>query len=276
MQMFQTQTDDPLAQLGGLTAADWIVAGSLLVGAGVLAMLVRRLLSRLMSAQLPPFLVRLLSRVAAGLVFGFGLIYALGQVGVSLAPLLGIAGLFGLAFALAFQDVLANFVAGVFLAARRPFDQGDEIVTGDLAGVVEDIQLRALTLRTYDGQRVYVPNSMVWSNPIINRTELGRTRTRLEIGVAYGTQLDLAHDVLLRALGAVEGVLDDPAPQARAHEFGDSSINFALLFWHAAPKAQEWRVRHEVAVGVKAALDEAGITIPFPQRVVKILGAAAD
>ncbi|NNF09066.1 MAG: mechanosensitive ion channel family protein, partial [Acidimicrobiia bacterium] len=205
--------------------------------------------------------------------FGFGLIYALGQVGVSLAPLLGIAGLFGLAFALAFQDVLANFVAGVFLAARRPFSQGDEIVTGDLSGMVEDIQLRALTLRTYDGQRVYVPNSMVWSNPIVNRTELGKTRTTLAVGVAYDTDLAAAHDVLMEALHSVDGVLDDPAPQARALEFGDSSINFALLFWHEAPKAQEWRVRHEVALEVKARLDEAAIEIPFPQRVVELIGS---
>ena len=273
MQMFQTQTDDTLSQLGGLTAADWIVAGSLLVGALLLAFGVRRVIERLVSAQLPPFLVRLLSRTAAGLVFGFGVLYALGQVGVSLAPLLGIAGLLGLAFALAFQDGLANFVAGVFLAARRPFGQGDEIVTGDLSGVVEDIQLRALTLRTYDGQRVYVPNAMVWNSPIINRTELGKTRTTLVVGVAYAPDLARAHDILLDAMGAVDGVLESPAPQARVHEFGDSSINFSLLFWHDAPMAREWKMRHDVALSVKAALDEAGIEIPFPQRVVEMLGS---
>jgi len=273
MQLFQTQTDDPLAQLGGLTAADWIVAGSLLLGAALVAVVVRRLVTRLSTPQLPPFLVRLLSRAAAGLVFGFGVLYALGQVGVSLAPLLGIAGLLGLAFALAFQDVLANFIAGVFLAARRPFGQGDEIVTGDLAGVVEDIQLRALTLRTYDGQRVYVPNSMVWSNPIINRTQLGKTRTTLEVGVAYDSDLGRAHEVLLGAMAGVDGVLESPPPQASVHEFGASSVNFSLLFWHDAPKARQWSVRHDVALAVKAALDRAEIEIPFPQRVVEIINS---
>ncbi len=263
---------DGLEELGGLSLADWLWAGGLILGSLLIAAIVRRLVTKGLTPQVAPLVARLLGRLAAALIFIFGIIYAMQQVGVSIAPLLGLVGLFGLALAFAFQDILENFIAGVIMSVRRPFRQGDEITTTDQEGVVEDIQLRAVTMRTYDGQRVYVPNAAVWRNAIVNHTELGSRRTTLTVGVAYDSNLEEVGRLLTDTLAGVDGVYADPAPQAYAYEFADSSINFALRFWHDPSIADLWRVRDSVAKAVKAALDEAGVEIPFPQRVVGFTG----
>lgn len=268
-------SSDAFAELGALTLSDWLWAGGLTLAAVIAAIVTFRLTVRLGGEALSPIVAKLLGRLAAGVVFVLGFFYALQQVGVSLAPILGLLGLLGLALALAFQEVLENFVAGVFLSARRPFSQGDEVTAADHEGIVEDITLRELTLRTYDGELVYIPNASVWSNPITNHTARGTRRTSVVVGVGYDTPLRSAAEILTEALRDVPGVEDDPAPQAYAVEFGDSSINYSLLFWHDASKADEWRVRNDVVAAVHEALRDADIDIPFPQRVVGFVDAPA-
>lgn len=272
-----TDTDPTatLEELSSLTAVDWAWAGGLTAASIIAAIITFRVVKRLVGSSLAPFVARLLARIAAIIVFIVGFFYAMQRVGVSLAPFLGLVGLFGLALAFAFQEVLENFIAGVFLSARRPFSQGDEITTADHRGVVEDISLRELTLRTYDGELVYIPNSEVWSNPIVNHTSRDLRRTTLAVGVAYASSLPDVGDLLLDTLRGVDGVAAEPAPQAYAHEFGDSSINFALRFWHEPSIAEEWKVRDAVAKAVHGALNEAGVEIPFPQRVVELIGDEA-
>lgn len=263
---------DTLDQLSGLTLSDWLWAAGLIVVAGLLSLLVRRLVGKALRSSTGAFAARLLARLAAALVFLIGFIYALNQVGVSIGPLLGILGVVGLAFAFAFQEILANFIAGVLLILRKPFSMGDQISTADYEGTIEDVSLRAVALRTFDGVRVYVPNSTVWNNPIVNFTELGARRTTLPVGVAYDTDLEAARSTILDAVRSVDGVAAEPEPEAFVHEFGGSSIAFAVRFWHEPAIAVEWRVRDAVARGVKRAFDDAGIEIPFPQRVVTFAG----
>ena len=266
---------EALEQLGALTLSDWIWAGGLTIGSAIAAVVTYRLILRLATPQVAPFVARLIGRLSGIVVFLFGFFYAMQQVGVSLAPFLGLVGLLGLALAFAFQEVLENFIAGVFLSARRPFRQGDEITTAGHEGVVEDISLRELTMRTYDGERVFIPNSVVWQNPIVNHTAEPTRRTTLAVGVAYASTLPDVGKLLLDTLRGVEGVHADPAPQAYAHEFGDSSINYALRFWHDSTIAAEWSVRNAVTEAVHAALNDADVEIPFPQRVVEVIGETA-
>ncbi len=275
---FVAQSDgaNTLDELSSLTAGDWLWAGGLVLGAVLGGIIVRRVVGALAGRKLAPLVSKLLARIAAALVFVIGFLYAMQQVGVSLGPLLGLLGLFGLAFAFAFQEVLENFIAGFFLSARRPFSIGDEITTADFEGKVEDISLRELTLRTYDGELVYVPNSAVWRNPIVNHTARETRRTTLGVGVGYDTDLEEAADILTNTLRQVDGVATDPAPQAYAHTFGASSIDFALRFWHESGIAQEWLVRDQVLKAAHAALNEAGIDIPFPQRVLTIVGSTDE
>jgi len=257
-------------QLGSLTLSDWLWAGGLLAGSIVLAVAMRRVLGSTLGRRTNPFVARLLARLVAGVVFILGVVYTMARLGVSIAPLLGALGLIGLALAFAFQDILENFIAGILMSLRRPFNEGDQIRTGDIEGTVLDITLRSVTLRAYNGERIYVPNAMVWKSPIVNHTEMGSRRTTLSVGVAYTTDLDAAQRIFLDAVAGVEGVLADPPPNAFVEEFGDSSINFAVRFWHEPQTAVEWVVRDQVARTLKRTMDAEGIEIPFPQRVLHI------
>lgn len=269
-------TGSAIAQLEGLELADWLWAGGLLAGAILLGILARRFIARVAERHTGTFIARLLGRFAAALIFAIGLIYSLNQLGVSIGPLLGLLGLAGLAIALAFQDIFENVIAGILMSVRRPFEAGDQISTNGFEGTVEDINLRVVSLRTYDGVRVFVPNASVWSNPVVNYTHFDQRRTTLDVGVGYESDLDAVQSAIIETVGSIEGVADEPPPQAMVREFGDSSINFAVRFWHGPRIADMWKTRDEVARALKQRLDADGIDIPFPQRVLHVESVPAS
>jgi small-conductance mechanosensitive channel len=273
MSVFQTIPEpadpgNPLAELSGLGLADWLWAIGILVVAALLGLTVGRLATRFIDKRSSTFIARLVGRFIAATFTVLGFVYALNQLGVSIGPVLGLLGLAGLALALAFQDLLQNIIAGIFMSIRRPFDAGHQVSINGFEGTVDSINLREVGLIGFDGVRVHIPNAGVWSNPIINYTELGQRRTTLEVGVSYSTDLDAAQAVILEVMSTIPGLNATPAPEAFVREFGDSGINFALRFWHGADFAIEWRVRDELARALKRRFDQEGITIPFPQRVV--------
>lgn len=204
----------------------------------------------------------------AALVVLIGVWMALNSLGVGLGPVIGTLGLVGLALAFALQEILENVIAGLLMLIRRPITVGDEIATTDQEGKVADMTLRAVEVITYDGETVYIPNAMVWKNPLTNVTKTATRRTTLAVGVAYDSDLDTVKSLLETVARDIEGVVANPSPEALVYEFGDSSINFALRYWHESKTASMWRVRDEMARAVKRSLDQTGVEIPFPQRVV--------
>jgi small-conductance mechanosensitive channel len=210
-----------------------------------------------------------MGRIVSSVAIVAGLIYALAALGIRLGALVGALGIGGLAIAFAAQSILANFLASVILQVRRPFRRGDQIGTNNCEGTVEDVNFRTVVLRTYGGQRVMVPCAEVLGQPIVNHTVAGRRRTSIDIGVAYDADLDLTRQVLLDAVRRVDGVREQPGPEAWVESLGTSSINVVVRFWHAPDQASMWRVRSAVATAAKRALDEAGIEMPFPQRVLR-------
>ncbi len=235
----------------------------------LLATLLRRILVRTVDrGDSDRHAGRLIGRFAGVLVVIVGSVYALEIAGVQVGPLLGALGVGGIALAFAAQDILENFVAGVLLQVRRPFRVGDQIGSGDFEGIVDDVNLRTVELTTYDGLTVYLPNAKVLQAPIVNYTRTPSNRTSITVGVAYDADLDEVRATLLGACDDTEGVLPSPPAEVWVEEFGDSSINLAVRYWHDADIATRWRVRSAVAVSVKKALDEAGVSIPFPQRTL--------
>ncbi len=276
----QSETDQQLADVGdrllGASWEQWLTAGIVVAVAVVAGRLLRTVVERLVQRGDTPSLgARLVARIVMYAVLVFGFVYALSALDVPLAPLFGALGLAGIALAFALQDVLGNFMAGVILMVRRPFEVGDQIETVDHEGVVEDIRLRAVRLRTFDGTTVYIPNASVLDNPIVNYTERGARRTTFDIGVSYEADLDEAQQVILDTVRAVDGVHGDPVPEAYVRQMGDSSIDFAVRYWHDPQIARLWQVRDEVARAVKRRFDSAGIEIPFPQRVLHLATADA-
>lgn len=251
-----------------VSSGEWIVAGAVFVAAILLAIAARRIVTRLAARVFPVGVSRLAGRATALLVVVVGLIYALSAIDVRVGPLLAGLGIVGIALAFALQEVLANFASGVLLQTRRPFKIGDQIMSNEYEGVVIDVNLRAVELRTFDGETVYLSNSLVLQNPISNWTDTPTRRSVLEIGIAYDGDLDGAAQTMVEAARGAQGVEGAPAPEAFVYEFGESSVNVALRFWHGAEIAEMWAARDRVARAVKAGLDEAGHTIPFPQRTL--------
>ena len=254
--------------ISDVSSGEWLLAAAVFVGSIVVAIVVRRIVERIVDRDSPRTIGRLAGRVVAFLIVVMGFFYALSSVDVAVGPLLGGLGIIGIALAFSLQDILANFAAGVMLQARRPIRIGDQIVSNEFEGEVEDVNFRAVQIRDFDGETVYIPNSMVLQNPITNWTRTPTRRTTLEIGVAYDSDLARVQEVLIEAMEGCERVLSHPAPEAFVYEFGESSINFAARFWHGATIVEMWRARDEAAQAAKRAFDEHGITIPFPQRTV--------
>ncbi len=260
--------EDAVDELSKLTSDDWITALVIMLIALAIAFALRTIIVKGLRRRSGALVAKLLGRLVIGIVLAIGMVYALLQVGVSIGPILGMLGLLGLAMALALQDVLSSLVAGTMLAFQRPFRDGDQIRTADFEGTVEDVTLRAVTMRTFDGVRVFIPNLTVWEEPIVNYTTLGTRRTALVVGVGYESDLDAVQELLVTSVASRDGVLADPAPEAFVKEFGDSSVNFLVLFWHGPHIAEEWRARDAVMRGIKRDFDAAGIEIPLPQRVM--------
>ncbi len=251
-----------------VSTTEWIVGAAVFVGSIVLAMIVRRVVERLLQRTGPPAVCRLGGRVAAFLVVVLGFFYALQSIDVAVGPLLGGLGILGIALAFSLQEILGNFASGVLLQTRRPIRIGDQIVTAEYEGEVEDVNFRSVELKTFDGETVYVPNSMVLQNPITNWTKTPLRRTSLEVGVAYDTDLAEAQRIIIAAVDGLDPIESHPPTEAFVHEFGDSSINFSVRFWHGATIYDMWQARDVAAQAIKRAFDEAGITIPFPQSTL--------
>ena len=248
---------------------EWIVAFLIVLLALIGGRLVRRALHRgLAKTAVPPFAAILLGKTVVYVAVVVGLYFALTVLRLQVGPLIGALGLAGLAIAFAFQDILENFIAGLLMLMRRPIKVGDEMESSGYKGDVNDMTLRAVAIDTFDGDRVYIPNSMVWKSPLVNFTETPLRRTTLVVGVAYHTDLDRAQRVLQEAIDNVPGVVIPPPATVEFVEFNNSSIDFYVRYWHASDRPSLWAVRDRAGRAMKRALDAAGIEIPFPQRTL--------
>lgn len=254
----------------GLSGWDYGKAAIIFAVAVFIALVVRTLLVRLLTRgnRLDPALATLFARMAGYLVIIVGFVYSLESLGIDIGLVVGALGIAGIALAFALKDILENFVAGVLLQLQRPFTYGEQVQINDFEGTVEGIDSRLVTILTPSGELVKIPSATVIKSDIVNYTKNGMRRTTLPVGVAYGTDLKSAQQIILEAVRSSNGVLQDPAPEAPLEGFGDSSIDFAVRFWHEPSIADFWNVRSSVAFSVEAALADADITIPFPQRTM--------
>ena len=195
---------------------------------------------------------------------------ALASAGVDFSRFNVLTGAFGLGIGFGLQTVVNNFVSGVILKYERRINVGDAVeLAGGVAGKVQKVGVRASLIATYDGAEVIVPNSALVTSQVTNWTLSSRTRrSGLQIGVAYGTPPQRVIELLVAAATSHPEVLGQPAPSAFFQGFGDSALNFQLLFWTTIDVAG--RVKSEVGVAVSEALEQAGIEVPFPQRDLRV------
>lgn len=213
-------------------------------------------------------LKNILVSTSGGVVMALGVMMALSQVGISLAPMLAGLGVAGFIVGFALQDSLGNFASGAMILIYRPYDVGDLVEVTGAAGLVKKMNLVSTTITTLDNQTLVVPNSKIWGDVIKNVTAQKERRIDLEFGIGYDDDIELAEQVLIEIVSAHEKVLADPEPVIKLHTLGDSSVNFIVRPW---TKTEDyWGVYWDIMREVKLRFDREGISIPFPQRDVHL------
>ncbi len=231
--------------------------------------IVRKMTQRLVPSRSLQLLAIQVTRIGTW-VIGIIIAAVVAFPDLRLGDIIGLLGLGSVAIGFAFQDIFKNFLAGILLLVEEPFRLGDQVVIDDYEGTVEAINIRSTQLRTYTGELVEIPNAIVFTNPVRVLTAFRSRRTDLDIGVDYTTPLPLAKQTFLNVINRADGVLSDPAPEVDVVGFGDSSIDFKVRYWTTPQIAEVRRVKSRVAIALKAACDEAGISIPYPIRTVHL------
>lgn len=187
---------------------------------------------------------------------------------VTVGTLIGGLGIGGVALGFAFQDIFQNLLAGVLILLREPFREGDEITSGSYTGTVESIETRATFIRTYDGKRVIIPNSQIYTDPVEVITAYHMVRSEYDVGIGYGDDIDEAKRIALNVLLEIEGVLNEPAPDVLTWDLAGSSVNLRVRWWSNPARANVVKLRDEVLRKVSKALLAEGIDLPFPTQQV--------
>jgi small conductance mechanosensitive channel len=239
------------------------IVGRAVVGSVVTRMLDRRGLGT--HAKRPLQKLTRIIIVFAAIAVAFGL----AGYGNFLGALATIAAAATLAIGFAMQDVIANFVAGVFIYTDRPFRIDDWIEWDGNSGVVEDISLRVTRVRTFDNELLTVPNSQLTDGVIKNPVAKEQLRLKFLFGIGYDDDIDKATEIIIEEAKGHEEILDEPAPSVRLTELGDSSVGLQSRVWIANPSRADFvKTRGEYVTAVKERFDEEGINIPYPNRTI--------
>ncbi|WP_224449962.1 mechanosensitive ion channel family protein [Haloprofundus salilacus] len=201
--------------------------------------------------------------VAVGVAFaaaGFGnILTALATIGAAAT----------LAIGFAMQDVIANFVAGVFIFTDKPFRIGDWIEWDDNSGIVEDISFRVTRVRTFDNELLTVPNSHLTDGVIKNPVAKNKLRLQVPFGIGYDDDIEKATEIILEEAKKRDDILANPEPSVRLTELGDSAVVLNSRIWISQPSRSDFvRTRGEYVTDVKQRFDAEGISIPFPNRTL--------
>ena len=212
-----------------------------------------------------------LARAARYAVLVLGILAALEQIpGIQITSFLAGLGILGFTIGFALQDIARNFIAGLLLLMRQPFSVGDAVQVAGRDGSVLEITMRDTVIKSWDGVMEIIPNLDVYTNPIINYSELPLRRRTVLIGLGYGEDVDRAKDLILSTIQSTEGVLKDPEPEILTEELGASTLNLAARFWVNQETHNLFAVHSEVTDAINGVAEREGIDMPYPIEVVKL------
>jgi small-conductance mechanosensitive channel len=213
-----------------------------------------------------------LRKLLLAIVVFVGVAVAFGFAGYGnfLQSLATVAAAATLAIGFAMQNVIANFVAGIFIFTDKPFRIGDWIEWNGNSGIVEDISFRVTRVRTFDNELLTVPNSALTDGVIKNPVAKKQLRLQVPFGIGYDDDIERANEIILEEAHAHPDILEDPAPSVRLTELGDSSVVLKSRVWIDDPSRSDFvKTRGEYVTAVKERFDEEGIDIPYPNRTLE-------
>ncbi len=276
---------DSLAlRVGDFRISVWLVLQAMLIV--TFAMVAARFITRTTAARihrnedLSPSMQVLIVKVLQIVLYGVALVMALSAVGFDLTGLAVLSGAIGVGIGFGLQKVVSNLVSGVIILMDKSIKPGDVISVGETFGWINALGARYVSITTRDGREYLIPNEDLITTQVVNWSHSNDfVRLDIHFGTSYG---DNPHDVRRIAIAAAQGVnrvLSSQAPVCHIVGFGDSSVDYVLRFWISDPTAGLTNIRGNVYLALWDAFQENGISIPFPQREVRMLGeapAAAD
>ena len=238
----------------------------------IIGLVVARWLSRVIvrvceKRKLDITLSRFLGNVVKLITIGFVMIMALGKLGIAITPFVAALGAVAFGSSLALSGLLSNYGAGLTIIITRPFVVGNTINVKGVSGVVEEIGLGATHLSNEDGEEITIPNKHIVGEILTNSYE--NKVVEMTIGISYDADSGEATRIIEQALKKIPAIVDTPAPQIGIQEFADSSVNIGMRYW--VPTKQYFQTLYKANTAVYDALNEAGITIPFPQRDIHMV-----
>jgi small-conductance mechanosensitive channel len=268
----------PLVVLSGtaVSALTVFAAIAIVLAARIAAAIITRSMERVLVARgLDRGLRFAAEKITRYVIMLIGLFVALGTIGVNMSAVMGAGAVLLVGIGFGLQKLAENFISGLLLLLERPVQKGDFIDVGGLLGTVDDIGLRATRVISRDGVTMIVPNANLVTAMVVNHTVPTESRRiQINVGVAYGTDLDHACKVLTDLAVGVKDVIVEPAPEVRHMGFGDSAINLALLVWIAHAR-DELIIASALRFAIDRAFRREKIEIPFPQRTLHMLPPAA-
>jgi small-conductance mechanosensitive channel len=257
---------DAIAQLPALLGALLAV-----IATWLLAKLIRRLtLTGAQHWEIDRNSKILIGRLVYGSIWVLGIVVALGVLGLDFTTLLGTLGLTSVAIGFSLRDVLSNYLSGIILLASRPFSLGDQILIQDFEGTVTQIQLRATTVKTYDGRIVSIPNQEVFSAIITNNTACETRRSSVILSLDYSTDIRTAKRIILEAVLGIPGIEANPAPDVLVRELAANTVNIEVRFWVDSRRLSFLEMTSQVAQAIKEALQRANIQLPSDIYTVEL------
>lgn len=241
-----------------------------LIAATIISRLIRRVFNNanFKFNSIDPAVIKLFSSTMAYLVYAVAVLIILDMFGFNTTSIIALLGAAGLAVGLALRETLSNIAAGIMLLFLKPFRLNDFIQCGELVGGVREIGLFTTILETPDGLYISVPNSRLWGAPITNFTRNSKRRLEVIVGISYSDPIDVGLEVLNNIVKSHPALLETPAPQIFVSSMGESSIQLHMRAWTTIDVY--WNTYWELNKIVKEQIEAAGLTIPFPQRVLTL------
>jgi len=238
----------------------------LLIGGKLAGWLGRKVAHLCEKRNLDVTLSRFLGNLVKILILTFVVIIAISKFGISIAPFIAALGAIAFGSSFAIAGPVSNYGAGLVIIMSRPFVVGNTISIKGVSGVVDEIRLAATILSTEDDEVITIPNKHIVGEILHN--SFGNRIVESTVGISYNDDPERAVDVLHQALAQIDEICSSPPPQIGIEAFGESSIDLGLRYW--VPTKKYFQTLYRANLAVHKALNEAGITIPFPQRDVNM------
>ncbi|MFO7968192.1 MAG: mechanosensitive ion channel family protein [Archaeoglobaceae archaeon] len=260
---------EPLYYIGITPMQIIIVLVILVLGWIVIKLIVSAFKKSLKRIKLSEIIIDLLGTFFSALLYVMLILLALSTLGiVTGSVIIGLSAIIGLILGFGLQDTITNLASGIWIAALKLIDKGEFVEVSGETGTVSSVGIMATDLLTLDNKLITIPNKLIWNDTITIYNRMPIRRADVNVGVAYGTELDRAVQIAMDLMKDHPNVLSDPAPAVVILELGDSSINLQLRAW--AKKDDWWNVFLDLTKEIYEAYEREGITIPFPQMDVHL------